>query len=203
MSRFSAYLFFYSIFPSNSIAKMGKERAINSKGGANNWIALKVKQHFPHTRLNRLLLSNFREDNTYKEAMELQLRMPSPAVDLDFHSGRSSPHLSTPSTSRAFVTQFYFSAPTSPTRTTEFDHEFEDFSILNTNPIITTSCSASPSRWEERTTPHKLPSGASEADDFAFDIRKGLEKSRQRKLVELSNYSPSSIEIVRFFGQMC
>ncbi|GAB4839359.1 hypothetical protein Ancab_028885 [Ancistrocladus abbreviatus] len=109
--------------------------------------------------------------------MELQLQMPSPAVDFDFHSGRPSPHLSTPSTRRAFGTQFYFSAPTSPERTTEFDRELEDFSILNTNPISTASCSASPSCWGERTTPHKFPSGASEADDFAFDIRKGSEKS--------------------------
>ncbi|GAB4839351.1 hypothetical protein Ancab_028878 [Ancistrocladus abbreviatus] len=109
--------------------------------------------------------------------MELQLQMPSPAVDFDFPIGRSSPHLSAPSTPRAFGTQFYFSAPTSPARTPKFDCAFEDFSILNPYPISAASCSASPSCWEERANPDKLLGGALEADDFAFDVRKGTEKS--------------------------
>ncbi|XP_024960596.1 uncharacterized protein LOC112501158 [Cynara cardunculus var. scolymus] len=54
--------------------------------------------------------------------MDPQLLMPSPPMDFDFDSTTTSPYATAPSSPRMFSGNFFYSAPTSPTRSSFFHH---------------------------------------------------------------------------------
>lgn len=85
-------------------------------------------------------------------------------MDFDFNS---SPHSSAPSTPKRFG-EYFFSAPTSPSRASEFYKEFEQFSI-SINDAYGGSTAGSPSP--------SLPKKADHEDDFAFDFSEELERA--------------------------
>ncbi|KAB2040774.1 hypothetical protein ES319_D02G105900v1 [Gossypium barbadense] len=95
----------------------------------------------------------------------------SPIMDFNFNSARSSPRSTAPSTPRRFG-ECFFSAPTSPTRLSEFYREFDRFSLLNDRE---SSGSAVPFDWEVKPGTPKSP--FSTGDDFAFDFTEDLEKT--------------------------
>ncbi|KAI4388602.1 hypothetical protein MLD38_000916 [Melastoma candidum] len=100
----------------------------------------------------------------------MEVVIPSPSsMDFDFNnSGRFSTYASLPSTPRRFG-DYYFSAPTSPTRVSEFYREFSEFSAS----MAEGTSSSVPFEWEERPgTPKFGKSG----DEFAFDFSAELEK---------------------------
>ncbi|XP_022768822.1 uncharacterized protein LOC111312641 [Durio zibethinus] len=105
----------------------------------------------------------------------------SPIMDFDFNSARSSPRSSAPSTPRRFG-ECFFSAPTSPTRMSEFYREFDGFSMMNDRQSsIRSSSLAIPFDWEEKPGTPKSPRatriGDGKGDDFAFDFSEALEKT--------------------------
>ncbi|TYI28033.1 hypothetical protein ES332_A05G216900v1 [Gossypium tomentosum] len=103
-----------------------------------------------------------------------------PVMDFDFNSARSSPRSSAPSTPRRFGDCF-FSAPTSPTRMSEFYREFDRFSMMDDRQKSKRStCLAIPFDWEEKPGTPKSPRAArndDDDDDFAFDFSEALEKT--------------------------
>ncbi|XWS21141.1 hypothetical protein CRYUN_Cryun30bG0030100 [Craigia yunnanensis] len=104
----------------------------------------------------------------------------SPIMDFDFNSARSSPHSTAPSTPRRFG-ECFFSAPTSPTRISEFYREFDRFSMMDDRQSsIRSSSLAIPFDWEEKPGTAKSPRATindEEGDDFAFDFSEALEKT--------------------------
>ncbi|EOY14574.1 hypothetical protein QUC31_000093 [Theobroma cacao] len=103
-----------------------------------------------------------------------------PVMDFDFNSARSSPRSSAPSTPRRFG-ECFFSAPTSPSRMSEFYREFDRFSMMNDRQSsIGSSSLAIPFDWEEKPGTPKSPRATGndeEEDDFAFDFSEALEKT--------------------------
>ncbi|KAL6207827.1 hypothetical protein ACLB2K_018780 [Fragaria x ananassa] len=95
----------------------------------------------------------------------MEVAIPSrPALDFDFNSARSSPAITAPSTPRRFGDYSFLSAPTSPSRISEFYREFDEFSAVSSN-------------WEEedeheRAAPHK----SSKPYDFAFDVGEDVDR---------------------------
>ncbi|XWS25668.1 hypothetical protein CRYUN_Cryun27aG0087300 [Craigia yunnanensis] len=105
----------------------------------------------------------------------------SPIMDFDFNSARSSPRSTAPSTPGRFG-ECFFSAPTSPTRMSEFYREFDRFSMMNDKQSsIRSSSLAIPFDWEEKPGTPKSPRAKineeEEGDDFAFDFSEALEKT--------------------------
>ncbi|XWS14657.1 hypothetical protein CRYUN_Cryun35bG0028100 [Craigia yunnanensis] len=105
----------------------------------------------------------------------------SPIMDFDFNSARSSPRSSAPSTPRRFG-ECFFSAPTSPTRMSEFYREFDRLSMTkDRQSSIRSSSLAIPFDWEEKPGTPKSPRATindeEEGDDFAFDFSEALEKT--------------------------
>ena len=110
----------------------------------------------------------------------MEVVIPAPIVDFDFNSARSSPRSSAPSTPRRFG-ECFFSAPTSPTRMSEFYRKFDRFSMMNDRQSsIRSSSLAIPFDWEEKSGTPKSPRATindEEGDDFAFDFSEALEKT--------------------------
>ncbi|XVE70007.1 hypothetical protein DITRI_Ditri10aG0037100 [Diplodiscus trichospermus] len=106
----------------------------------------------------------------------------SPIMDFDFSSARSSPRSTAPSTPRR-LGDCFFSAPTSPTRMSEFYREFDRFSMVNDRQSsIRGGSLAIPFDWEEKPgTPKSARATVNdeeeEGDDFAFDFSEALEKT--------------------------
>ncbi|CAI9104371.1 OLC1v1003028C1 [Oldenlandia corymbosa var. corymbosa] len=108
--------------------------------------------------------------------MELQVMMPSPAVDFNFDSNCTSPYISAPSSPQRFGT-FFYSAPTSPTRVSSFYREFNDFPEEPNHSLPASNdeqlSSSVPFDWEEKPgTPKSQESRLlrDEDKDFAFDF---------------------------------
>lgn len=82
--------------------------------------------------------------------------------------------MSTPSSPRGFGHYFFTSAPTSPTRMSEFYREFDNFYMFNESRgsrRSSLSSSAVPFDWEEKPgTPKSPKSKTFDEDDFAFDV---------------------------------
>ncbi|GAA0149266.1 hypothetical protein LIER_36895 [Lithospermum erythrorhizon] len=57
----------------------------------------------------------------------MEVIIPTQEFDFEFNSARNSPYLSAPSTPRGFGDYYYTSAPTSPSRLSEFYQEFDGF----------------------------------------------------------------------------
>lgn len=89
-------------------------------------------------------------------------------MDFDFNSAVTSPHSSVPSTPKRFG-EYFFSAPTSPTRMSELYREFEEFSISINDGYGGTSASSSP-------VPKKITS-REDQEEFAFDFSVELERA--------------------------
>ncbi|XVF63987.1 hypothetical protein PTKIN_Ptkin09bG0130900 [Pterospermum kingtungense] len=115
----------------------------------------------------------------------MEVMMPtSPVMEyFDFNSARSSPRSSTPSTPGRFG-ECFFSAPTSPTRMSEFHREFDLFSMENDRQSSKRSSSlVIPFDWEEKLGTPKSPREATlnneeeKGDDFAFDFSEALERA--------------------------
>ncbi|GMI91188.1 hypothetical protein like AT2G26530 [Hibiscus trionum] len=103
-----------------------------------------------------------------------------PVMEFDFNSARSSPRSTAPSTPTRVGGGCFFSAPTSPTRLSEFYREFDRFSAMGDRQSSRRSNSlAIPFDWEEKPGTPKTPRGEEEkeADDFAFDFSEALEKT--------------------------
>ncbi|KAF5740707.1 hypothetical protein HS088_TW11G00784 [Tripterygium wilfordii] len=106
--------------------------------------------------------------------LKMEVVIPARAMDFDFNSARSSPCSSIPSTPKRFGNYSSLSAPTSPTRISEFYREFENF-LIN-DPIS----GGVPFDWEEMPGTPKSPKKnvvAAADDDFAFDFSQDLEKT--------------------------
>ncbi|KAK3231461.1 hypothetical protein Dsin_003342 [Dipteronia sinensis] len=89
---------------------------------------------------------------------------------------------STPSSPRRFGQCFFTSAPTSPTRLSEFYSEFDNFYMFNessrgSSRISNVFSSTVPFDWEEKPGTPKSPKSSNtiNEDDFAFDFCKDLE----------------------------
>ncbi|XWS24278.1 hypothetical protein CRYUN_Cryun28dG0087200 [Craigia yunnanensis] len=110
----------------------------------------------------------------------MEVVIPASIVGFDFKSARSSPRSSAPSTPRRFG-ECFFSAPTSPTRMSEFYLEFDRFSMMNDRQSsIRSSSLAVPFDWEEKPGTPKSSRATindEEGDDFAFDFSEALEKT--------------------------
>lgn len=97
-------------------------------------------------------------------------------MEFDFNSARSSPQPSGPSSPRRFGQYYYTSAPTSPSRISEFYREFDSFFMMNDNDDdaagrTSVNSSAIPFGWEERPgTPKSRSPRSPREDDFAFDF---------------------------------
>ncbi|KAE8718149.1 hypothetical protein F3Y22_tig00110017pilonHSYRG00065 [Hibiscus syriacus] len=105
-----------------------------------------------------------------------------PVMEFDFNSARSSPRSTAPSTPTGAGGGCFFSAPTSPTRLSEFYREFDRFSTMGGRQSSRRNISlAIPFDWEEKPGTPKSPRGARneevEEDDFAFDFCEALEKT--------------------------
>ncbi|KAI3446021.1 hypothetical protein Pfo_002686 [Paulownia fortunei] len=120
--------------------------------------------------------------------MEMEVMIPSPAVDFNFDSASTSPYISAPSSPPRFGS-FFYSAPSSPTRVSAFYQEFHGGGSLSTTGG---SLSAVPFNWEEKpgipkTKGAHISSAASsnygdaeeelEEADFAFDFSGQLERN--------------------------
>lgn len=129
-----------------------------------------------------------------KYLLKMEVMIPaSPNMGFDFNSARSSPRSSAPSTPRRFGDHScFFSAPTSPSRMSEFYREFDTFSMVNgdrQSSIRSSSNLAIPFNWEEKPGTPKSPRGRETiinddeeeeeelGDDFAFDFSAALEKT--------------------------
>lgn len=101
-------------------------------------------------------------------------------MDFDFSSARSTPYSTAPSTPKRFG-ELCFSAPTSPTRASEFYRDFHDeLAMIDERNSKTRSgfVSAIPFDWEETPgTPKSPRSKAKKEDEFAFDFSEELEKA--------------------------
>lgn len=99
----------------------------------------------------------------------MELAIPASNMDFDFnHSRPSSPSMSTPSTPKRFGNCF-FSAPTSPTRTSELYRDYNEFSMMNDRRESRGSAPSSKSSEKSDTR---------EGDDnFAFDVSEQLERT--------------------------
>ncbi|KAM7482527.1 hypothetical protein LguiB_007110 [Lonicera macranthoides] len=97
--------------------------------------------------------------------MEMKLLIPSPAVDFNFDSTSNSPYATAPSSPQRFGTNYFFSAPTSPTRSSPFFHHFSTPSEI-------------PFNWEEKPGIPKTTTSPNELSDtdFAFDFSGQLER---------------------------
>ncbi|GMI82612.1 hypothetical protein like AT2G26530 [Hibiscus trionum] len=91
-------------------------------------------------------------------------------MDFDFNSARSSPRSTAPSTPTRVGGGCFFSAPTSPTRLSEFYREFDSFSVMGDRQSSrrSNSLAAIPFDWEEKPGTPKSPRGGEEDDGFAF-----------------------------------
>ncbi|KAK6938719.1 Protein of unknown function DUF1645, plant [Dillenia turbinata] len=98
----------------------------------------------------------------------------STSMDFDFNSARSTPYPSAPSTPRRFG-DYFFSAPTSPNRVSEFYRDFDEFSEMSNDE----SSFSIPHSWEEKPGTRKTSRKNSirAEDDFAFDLSSGLDKA--------------------------
>ncbi|XP_050366900.1 uncharacterized protein LOC126785304 [Argentina anserina] len=95
----------------------------------------------------------------------MEVAIPSrPTLDFDFNSARSSPCVTAPSTPRRFGDYSFLSAPTSPSRISEFYREFDEFSVVSSN-------------WEEEDESElAAPPKSPKADDFAFDVGEEVDR---------------------------
>lgn len=108
--------------------------------------------------------------------LKLEVAIPPPRMDFDFNDARPSPFLSAPSTPKRFG-NYSLSAPTSPSRMSEFYNYFNNFSMSNNGEEET---SGIPFQWEEKPGTPKSPKAATNTnreDDFAFDFSAELEKA--------------------------
>lgn len=95
--------------------------------------------------------------------MQIQVMMPSPAVDFNFDSTSTSPFVSAPSSPQRFG-NFFYSAPTSPSRASSFHNEFSINSTGDNNPSSTI-----PFNWEETPGVPKRKEPENENDEYAED----------------------------------
>ncbi|CAK9185844.1 unnamed protein product [Ilex paraguariensis] len=103
--------------------------------------------------------------------MEMEVVIPVHNMDFDFASARSSPYPSAPSTPKPFG-HYYFSAPTSPTRLSEFYRDLDD--LLNNSSTKTGGDSSTvPVEWKEKASSR----ANNHEDDFAFDFSAELERT--------------------------
>ncbi|KAF5747066.1 hypothetical protein HS088_TW06G01244 [Tripterygium wilfordii] len=103
--------------------------------------------------------------------LKMEVVIPARTMDFDFNSARSSPCSNIPSTPKRFGDYTSLSAPTSPTRISEFYREFENFLINDSRS------GGAPFHWEEMPkSPNKNVVAAAD-DDFAFDFSEDLEKT--------------------------
>lgn len=84
-------------------------------------------------------------------------------MDFDFNSARTSPCITAPSTPRRFGDYSFLSAPTSPSRISEFYREFDEFSTVSSN-------------WEEEDDEPRIAAPPKSADDFAFDVGEEVDR---------------------------
>ncbi|XP_021910990.1 uncharacterized protein LOC110824781 [Carica papaya] len=91
-------------------------------------------------------------------------------MELDFNTPRSPSYLTAPPTPRGYGDCF-FSAPTSPTRLSEFYRHFDNFSMIDETDK--NSYVSVPFDWEDKPGTPKSP----KEDDFAFDISGELQKA--------------------------
>ncbi|KAK4258746.1 hypothetical protein QN277_005160 [Acacia crassicarpa] len=120
--------------------------------------------------------------------MEVQVVAPSPAPDsFNFDSNCSSPYITAPSSPQRFAHNFYFSAPTSPTRSPSpfFLNVVDDDDDLPRNSSASSSSSV-PFLWEEKPgVPKSKPTNSTEQDnndatgneDFEFNFSGLLDRT--------------------------
>ncbi|XAR59472.1 hypothetical protein NMG60_11015318 [Bertholletia excelsa] len=122
--------------------------------------------------------------------MEMEVMMPSPAVDFNFDSACTSPYVSSPSSPQRFG-NFFFSAPTSPSRVSSFYRQLNDAAAGSSGE----SPSAVPFIWEEKPgIPKTKAYNGNEDNDFEFDFSGQLQINEQGGLND-STKSPISTKI--------
>ncbi|KAL7002785.1 hypothetical protein U1Q18_003942 [Sarracenia purpurea var. burkii] len=109
--------------------------------------------------------------------MEIEVIMPSPAVDFNFDSACTSPYVSAPSSPHRFG-NFFFSAPTSPTGAGA-SSPFLEFNTYSDGDAATSSGSVPskiPFSWEEKPGIPKTKNTDVDSD-FEFDFSGQLERT--------------------------
>ncbi|XP_052182475.1 probable membrane-associated kinase regulator 4 [Diospyros lotus] len=103
--------------------------------------------------------------------MEMEVMIPSPAGDFNFDSACTSPYISAPSSPQSFG-NFFFSAPTSPTRSSFF---FRDSAAASGGDLPSTI----PFKWEEKPGIPKTKRDDNEENDndFEFEFSGPLERA--------------------------
>ncbi|KAJ7966657.1 AR781, pheromone receptor-like protein [Quillaja saponaria] len=118
----------------------------------------------------------------------MEVVVPRPSMEFDYNSMPSSPYLSGPSTPKRFE-NYFFSAPTSPSRMSEFYREFDNFAVThgssNRDAIGSSASSSIPFDWEEKPgTPKSSQANNKKHEDkdddddfdFAFFVGEEVEK---------------------------
>ncbi|PIA56353.1 hypothetical protein AQUCO_00700582v1 [Aquilegia coerulea] len=110
--------------------------------------------------------------------MEILISMP--AVDFNFDSGCSTPYMSAPSSPKPFG-KFYYSAPTSPTRSSSLYRDFNNISFVqrNTNTTSYDDDDDSKFNWDVEIDEniHSKDNHFVNQEEFAFDFSGQLEKT--------------------------
>ncbi|KAL7263797.1 hypothetical protein ACSBR1_001868 [Camellia fascicularis] len=106
--------------------------------------------------------------------MELEVMIPSPAVDFNFDSSCTTPYISAPSSPQR-IGNFFFSAPTSPTRSSSF---FLDFNSLSADSSSSASLPLTiPFNWEQSPGIPKSKLPNNQDTDFEFDFSGHLQRT--------------------------
>lgn len=108
--------------------------------------------------------------------------VPVPPVDFDFDSTCSSPYMTAPSSPQRFG-NFFFSAPTSPSRASAFYRDLNNFSVQDMMPRK--SVSSIPFNWEEKPGIPKskaakdgeINNDNDENEDFEFNFSGQLQRT--------------------------
>ncbi|KAF5444034.1 hypothetical protein F2P56_036541 [Juglans regia] len=114
--------------------------------------------------------------------MEMEVVVPLPPADFNFDSGCSSPYMTAPSSPQRFG-NFFFSAPTSPSRASAFYGDLNSISLQDMVPR--NSASSVPFNSEERpgilkskaTDNGEINSGNDGGEDFEFNFSGQLERT--------------------------
>lgn len=105
--------------------------------------------------------------------MDMEVMIPTAAVEFNFDSACTTPYISAPSSPQRFGS-FFYSAPTSPTRiSTFYNNDFRGH-----HHQATDSLSSVPFLWEEKPgipKANKASTVVDDDDDFAFDFSGQLE----------------------------
>ncbi|KAG2703567.1 hypothetical protein I3760_06G144500 [Carya illinoinensis] len=114
--------------------------------------------------------------------MEMEVVVPLPPADFNFDSGCSSPYMTAPSSPQRFG-NFFFSAPTSPSRASAFYGDLNNLSLQDM--IARNSASSVPLNSEERpgilkskaTDNGEINNGNDGGEDFEFNFSGQLERT--------------------------